>query len=158
MNVVCNTTPIISLSSIKKVELLKELFNEIHIPQAVHNEIKTKKLFGYKEIDADWFKVHTIQGKKYLGFLLNDLDQGEAEAIVLAKEIEAEIFIIDERIGYNIAKMQNIFTIGTLSVIYMAKKKGIIQTVKPLLDKMIQKGRWYSNRTYKEFLEKIGEL
>lgn len=141
MKVVSNTTPIISLSSIKKIEILKELFNEIHIPRSVYKEIKTKNLFGYKKIDSDWFVVHDIKGEKYLGFLLNELDIGEAETIVLAKEIDADILIIDERIGYNIAKSQDIFTIGTLSVLLIAKQKGIIQNVKPLLDKMLQKGR-----------------
>ena len=157
MKVVSNTTPIISLSSIKRIEILKELFNEIHIPRSVYNEIKTKNLFGYKEIDSDWFVVHDIKGEKYLGFLLNEMDIGEAETIVLAKEIDADILIIDERIGYNIAKSQDIFAIGTLSVLLIAKEKGIIQNVKPLLDKMLQKGRWYSEKTYKRFLEKIGE-
>lgn len=157
MRVVSDSTPIISLSSINKIELLKLLFNQIYIPKAVYKEIKTKKLFGYKEIDSEWFKVTDIKGGKYLGFLLNDLDAGEAEAIVLAKEIEADTLIIDERIGYDIAKSQHIFAIGTLSVLLMAKQKGMIQKVKPTLEEMVQKGRWYSERTCKSFLEKIGE-
>ena|SRR3989338_5521158 len=157
MKVASNTTPIISLSSIQRLELLKLLFKQIYIPKAVYHEIKTKKLFGYKEIDADWVKVMEIKGRKYLGFLLNDLDMGEAEAIVLAKEIEADILLIDERIGYDIAKSQNIFAIGTLTVLLMAKRKGLIQSVKPLLNEMIQKGRWYSEKTCKGFFEKIGE-
>ena len=158
MKVVSNTTPIISLSAIHKLEVLKLLFNQIYLPKAVHREIKTKKLSGYREIDADWFKVLDIKGIDYLGFLLNDLDAGEAEAIVLAREIKADILLIDERIGYDIAKSQNIFAIGTLAVLLMAKKKGIIQKVKPLLDEMIQKGRWYSAKTRESFLKKIGEL
>ena len=157
MKVASNTTPIISLSSIQRLELLKLLFKQVYIPKAVYHEIKTKKLFGYKEIDADWVKVLEIKGRKYLGFLLNDLDAGEAEAIVLAKEIEADILLIDERIGYDIAKSQNIFAIGTLTVLLMAKQKGLIQRVKPLLNEMIQKGRWYSEKTCKVFLKKIEE-
>ncbi len=158
MKVVSDTTPLISLASINRIELLQLLFNQIYIPRAVYKEIKTKKLFGYKEIDADWFKVSDIKGGEYLGFLLNDLDAGEAETIVLAKEIKADILIIDERIGYDIAKSQNIFAIGTLTVLMTAKQKGIIKSVKPLLDEMVEKGRWYSARTCKEFLGKIGEL
>ncbi|MCL4475627.1 MAG: DUF3368 domain-containing protein [Nitrospirae bacterium] len=120
--------------------------------------MKTKKLSAYREIDADWFKVIDIKGTDYLGFLLNDLDAGEAEAIVLAREIKADILLIDERIGYDIAKNQNIFATGTLAVLLMAKQKGIIQKVKPLLDEMIQKGRWYSDKTRESFLKRIGEL
>lgn len=157
MKVVSDATPIISLSSIHKLKLLQLLFKQIYIPKAVYKEIKSKKHFGYKEIDADWFNVSDIKGKSYLGFLLNDLDAGEAEAIVLAKEIKAEILLIDERIGYHIAKSQNIFAIVTLSVLLIAKQKGLIQSVRPLLDEMMKKGRWYSKRTYESFLDKIGE-
>lgn len=158
MKVVSNTTPIISLSSIQQLELLRLLFRKIYIPKAVYNEIKAKKTFGYKEIDADYFEILEIKGKKYLGFLLNDLDVGEAEAIVLAKEIDADILIMDERMGYKIAKSQGIFPIRTLTVLLIAKQRGLIPSVRPLLDEMIQKGRWYSGRVYKSFLEKIGEL
>lgn len=158
MKVVSDTTPILSLSSIHKLDILRLLFNQLYIPRAVHQEMKTKKLSAYREIDADWFKVIDIKGTDYLGFLLNDLDAGEAEAIVLAREIKADILLIDERIGYDIAKNQNIFATGTLAVLLMAKQKGIIQKVKPLLDEMIQKGRWYSDKTRESFLKRIGEL
>ena len=89
--------------------------------------------------------------------MLNDLDLGEAEAILLSLEIEADVLIIDERLGYQIAKSQKINAIGTLSVLLMAKQQGLIENVKPLLDEMIQKGRWYSRKVYNNFLRQIGE-
>jgi predicted nucleic acid-binding protein len=94
----------------------------------------------------------------YLGFLLNDLDLGEAEALLLAAEINADVLIIDERLGYQMAKSKGINAIGTLTVLLMAKQQGIIESVKPLLDDMIQKGRWYSHSVYDNFLKQIGEL
>jgi predicted nucleic acid-binding protein len=89
MRVVSNATPIISLASIGYLSLLPDLFKKIYIPQAVYNEIKYKKSYGYQEIDNPYFEVVTIQGNDYLGFLLNDLDKGEAEAIFLTKELKA---------------------------------------------------------------------
>ena len=65
---------------------------------------------------------------------------------------------MDERLGSKIARSQNLFVIGTLSVLVMAKEKGLIQTIRPLLDEMIKKGRWYSKQVYSDFLKAIGEL
>ena len=104
MKVVSNATPIISLSTIGRISLLHQLFGKIYIPREVYNELKSKKAPGYQEIDAPYFQVREIQGTQYIGFLLHDLDRGEAEAILLAKEIQADTLIIDERIGYAIAE------------------------------------------------------
>jgi len=157
MKVVSNATPIISLASIGRLSLLSDLFNKVYIPQAVYNEIKYKKSYGYQEIDNQCFEIKTIQGNAYLGFLLNELDRGEAEAIFLAKEMAVDMLIIDERIGYKIAQSQQLYCIGTLTVLEVAKQKQLIKKVKPLLDEMIQKGRWYSETVYSQFLKQIGE-
>lgn len=153
-----NTTPIISLASIDKLNVLKELFGEILIPQSVYNEIKAKESYGYKEVDSDYIKVQTIKGIKYRDLLLNQLDLGEAETIILATEINADYVIIDDNIGYKIAKNSGLKVIRTLSVLLKAKDKGIIEEIRPLLDEMILKGRWYSKKVYESFLKKIGEL
>ena len=80
------------------------------------------------------------------------------ESILLAKEINADALIIDERTGYKIAKFQGINAIGTLSILLLSKERGLIEVVKPLLDDMIIKGRWYSSFVYENFLKQIGEL
>jgi len=66
--------------------------------------------------------------------------------------------IIDENLGYQIARNSDLNVIRTLSILLVAKDKGIISEVKPLLDDMCQKGRWYSKRVYNEFLKKAKEL
>lgn len=158
MKVVSNSTPIISLATIAHISLLPKLFGTIFIPQAVYDELKSKKAPGYQEVDAPYFQVREIQGTPYVGFLLHDLDRGEAEAITLAQELRADTLIIDERTGYMIAKRQGLHVIGTLTVLVMAKQHGLISAVKPVLDTMIQRGRWYSQFVYEDFLKKIGEI
>ncbi len=71
MKVVANTTPLISLASIGKLELLKDIFGEIIVADAVYNEIKAKQDYGYNEIDTDFIKVQSIKGIAYRDFLLN---------------------------------------------------------------------------------------
>ncbi len=158
MIAVSNSTPIISLSSVGKIGILKELFDEIVVSQAVYDEIKAKKSFGYEEIDSDFINVQQIRGEIYTDLLLNQLDLGEAETIILAKEIKADFVIIDENIGYRIAKNSNLNVIRTLSILLKAKEMGVIPQIRPLLDEMIEKGRWYSKNVYEIFLRKAEEL
>ena len=146
MKIVSNTTPIISLASIKKLDLLREIFKEIIIPEAVYDEIKAKESYGYKEVECEFIKVMAIKGEIYRDLLFSQLDPGEAETIMLAKETSADLVIIDENLGYQIAKNSGLNVIRTLSVLLKAKEKGVITEIKPLLDEMISKGRWYSKR------------
>lgn len=158
MTTVSNTTPLISLSSIGKINLLQELFGEIVVSQAVYSEIKAKRGYGYDEVDSDFISIQSIQGINYKDLLLNQLDLGEAETIILAKEINADFVIIDENIGYRIAKNSNLEVIRTLSILVQAKARGLIPALKPLLDEMILKGRWYSRNVYEQCLERVNEL
>lgn len=152
MIVVSNATPIISLASIGKLDILKYFFDKVYIPQAVQDEIKSKKAYGYKEIDDEFFEVASIKDEFAQNILLNDLDLGEAQTIVLAKEINANIVLIDETIGYNLAKSQELNVKRTLSFLIASKKKGYIDEVAPLLDEMIEKGRWISRKVYRDVL------
>ena len=132
MKTVSNTTPIISLSSIGKIEILKDIFQEIIIPQAVYEEIKAKQGYGYNEVDLSFIKVQAIQNTEQEKFLLEQLDAGEAQAIVLSKEVNADNTIIDENVGYTIAKESGLNVIRTLSILLKAKESNIIGEVKPL--------------------------
>jgi len=157
MIVVSNATPIITLSSIGKIDILKHFFDKVYIPQAVYDEIKSKKAFGYKEIEDNFFEVIAIQDSFAQDILLNDLDLGETQTIILAKELNADIVLIDETIGYNIARSQKLNVKRTLSFLIVAKERGLIEEVKPLLDKMIENGRWISRRVYGDILRVCNE-
>ncbi|NOQ35768.1 MAG: DUF3368 domain-containing protein [Methylococcaceae bacterium] len=156
MKTVSNTTPIISFSSIGKIEILKDIFQEIIIPQAVYDEIKAKKGYGYNEVDSHFIKIASIQ--KCNETFLEQLDIGEAQTIMLAKEIKADNTLIDEQLGYTIAKESGLNVIRTLSILLKAKENNIISEVKPLIDEMIVKGRWYSRHVYYAFLKKANEI
>ncbi len=157
MIVVSNTTPIISLASINRLDLLEKMFGKIVISEAVYNEIKAKQHYGYSEIDNTFIEVQKITGYLYKDFLLKELDTGEAETIILAKEINADFAIIDESLGYKIAKNSGLTVIRTLSILLKAKEKGYISQLKPLLDQMIENGRWYSDNVYQAVLKQANE-
>ncbi len=100
MIIVSNTTPIISLASVGKLSVIEDLFKEIIIPEAVYSEIKAKESYGFKEVDSKFIKVNRILGIKYRDLLLNQLDVGESETIILATEIKADVVIIDDNLAY----------------------------------------------------------
>ncbi len=155
---VSNTTPIISLCSIGKLDILEKVFGEIIIPEAVYNEIKQKQSYCYEEIDSRFIKIEPVTSNNYLDLLLNQLDIGEAETIILAKELNVDNVLIDEKLGYRIAKNSNLNVVRTLYILLKAKDMQLIEKVKPLLDEMIIKGRWYSKNVYQAFLKKAQEL
>jgi predicted nucleic acid-binding protein len=92
MIVVADSTPLIALARIDRLNLLKELFGAVLIPEAVFQEVVTrgKERPGSEEVlKADWIKVKSPNDRAKVAFLLSDLDEGEAEALVLAEEVSA---------------------------------------------------------------------
>lgn len=89
--VVSNSSPIIHLAKVGKLELLKEYFHTIIIPEAVYRECvqegKEREEVGLIK-RADWFKVAQVNDKKLVRLLQSQLDNGESEAIVLSLEKE----------------------------------------------------------------------
>jgi predicted nucleic acid-binding protein len=155
--VVSNTTPIISLCSVKLEFVLKELFGTIFIPQAVDMELNTTGKPGEQFSSYDWVKVQKVKNKEIVQYLSKDLDKGESETIPLATQMRADVVIIDESAGYQIAKLFDLPVVRTLSLLKVAKEKNIIKKIYPILDEMVKNGRWYSDSVVKKFLNDVGE-
>ena len=143
--VVSNTTPIISLLKIGKLEILKDLYDEIYIPQEVFNEIEAGKHKKYylNLLTFEWIKIEQIQDRKSIAYFL-DLDKGQAEAIVLTTEIEADLILLDESPGRIHAKHAGLRVTGTIGILVKAKKQGLISELKPLILELKEKGVWLS--------------
>ncbi len=159
--VVVNTSPIIYLSSINQISLLKKLFQKVFIPYAVNQEVMSggKDVFGVREIkNKKWIKTKKIENKLAKRYLLTDIDDGEAEVIVLAEELKASTIIMDDRLGRKIAKLRGFNVIGTLRILITAKEKSLITEVKPLIKKLKEVGFWISNDVYKAILKQSKEL
>lgn len=156
--VVSNTTPIISLLKLNRLELLQELYKHIYIPTAVYKEIEAGKAKKYyKDLSKiNWIHIIEIQDKKAVKYFL-DLDAGEAEAIVLATEINADLIILDEKLGRFHAKHADLKVTGTIGVLIKAKSEGLIKQLKPLLDELTNKEVWISEKLKNEILKRVGE-
>jgi predicted nucleic acid-binding protein len=121
LKVVSNTTPIISLLKIGKLEILKELYREILIPNEVFLEIEAGKGKNYYAnlMEVDWIKIDQIQSRQSIAYFL-DLDKGEAEAIILANECEADLVLLDEALGRYHAKHAGLKVTGTIGILIKA--------------------------------------
>lgn len=150
---VSNTTPIISLLKIGKLQILKDLYGEIFVPQEVFNEIEAgKNKEYYTDLSKiEWIKVEKIQNPKSLSYFL-DLDKGEAEAIVLATELDADLIILDESLGRFHAKHAGVKITGTIGILLKAKQLGYINEIKTLLLELREKTVWLSDKFVEEIL------
>ena len=156
--IVSNTTPIISLLKLNRLELFHKIYKQIYIPTAVYNEIEEGKAKGYyKDLSKiDWINIIEIQDKQAVKYFL-DLDAGEAEAIVLATELNADLIILDEKLGRFHAKHADLKVTGTIGILIKAKSEGLIEKLKPLLNELTDKEVWISEKLKSEILKKVGE-
>ena len=117
LKVITNTTPIIALSSIGQITLLKRMYGKIYIPQAVYDEIIIKKdSIAAKELvnNKDWI-VRTIVNDKFTREILSSsIHIGEAEVIALANEMKADLIILDDYLARKYAEKVNIKITGTI--------------------------------------------
>lgn len=154
--VVSNTGPLIALASIYQFELLQKLFGTISIPKAVRTEVLDETTLTAVNM-ADWILVRTAQDKIAVQLLNGELDTGESEAIVLARELNADLLLIDERAARRKAAALDLSTIGTLGVLLMAKNQGLIPVLKPLIEQLNQSGFHMSDELYAQVLNSAGE-
>lgn len=158
MLIVSDTSPITNLIQIGHLELLKKMFGYITIPEKVYHELSAYE--GQHEIinNCSWIVVKRVLNKEAVKELSEYLDLGEAEAIILAKELDFSLLIIDERQGRSEAKKQGLEIIGLLGILVRGKQEGYISYVKKLLDKLIiDIGFRVSKDLYKLVLQSVGE-
>jgi predicted nucleic acid-binding protein len=154
---------LIGLSSIGQLHLLKKLLHdEIIIPEAVWHEVVETGAGrpGARAIEsADWITVRQVSDTDLLCLLKNELDRGEAEAIALAKEIEAKLILLDERDARKTAKSLRLNVLGTIGLLIQAKQAGRITSLQAMLDQLRDEAQFrISNSLYELAMKAVGEI
>lgn len=167
MFVVSDTSPLTNLLAIERLQLLSRLYDTVAIPEAVLQEISVNSaedevqngLIAEDELQSlDWVEIMRVANRDLVESLLLELDLGEAEAISLAVETDAELLLIDERKGRNVAKQMGVRTAGLIGALVEAKQKDIIPAVKPILERLkMNAGFWISDGLFNQVLRKVGE-
>lgn len=161
MIVVSDTSILINLAWLGELELLQALYGEILIPSAVWTEVVEKGSGkpGSEEIkNASWINVHSVTNQKLVKALRQDLDAGESEAIALALETQADLILMDERLGRATAQYFGLKYIGLVGVLTVARKKKLIPEIRSRMDKLRNEiGFYLSDALYNRVLEDSNE-
>ncbi|NJL89024.1 MAG: DUF3368 domain-containing protein [Coleofasciculaceae cyanobacterium SM2_1_6] len=162
MIIVSDTSPINNLAAINQLHLLHQLYGTVLIPEAVFRELTDPSfpVAGANEVQTfDWIQTLTVSDRILVEALSNELDIGEAEAIALAVEIQADQVLIDERRGRLIATRMNLRYTGILGILVEAKSQGLIAKVKPLLNALVNEaGFWIAEPLYNSVLRLVDEI
>ncbi|MFN8456270.1 MAG: DUF3368 domain-containing protein [Anaerolineae bacterium] len=144
MIVVSNTTPLIGLAVIQRFSLLQQIFGKIYIAQAVYAEavVSGREIGGAKrEVStATWIEIVKVKDRLAVEVLLDELDLGEAETIVLAREVSADWVLMDEKKGRRKLSQLGIQKIGTVGILLKAKETGLLSVIRPELELLCQQG------------------
>lgn len=153
--VIVNSTPLIILCNIGELDILKELYGKIVIPQAVYAEVTAKRDSACQQIvSADWIYVEQIQDQSDKMMYKAKLHGGEVEVMILAQEgKKADLVVIDDNAAKKTAKYLGL----TVGVLLKAKRKGIIEEIRPILQRMEGKGFYISKSIEQLILEQAGE-
>ncbi len=157
--VVCDTTPLIALAWLGQLDLLPALFVAVHVPQAVHSEVHhSPQAVGASELEAvPWLVVTPVSDRLAVEMLLDQLDVGESEAIVLAHELQAGLLLMDERRGRRRAMQSGLTVAGTLGILVQARQQGLVGPLHPLLERLRELPFHMSEKLYTGVLRQVGE-
>ncbi len=148
--VISNSSPFIGLEHLGHLDLLEQLFGNVIIPPAVSHELAPRVL-------PPWVVENQLTQPIGARILRASLGDGESEAISLALELSAQLVILDDRPARRLAKALGLPIIGTAGVLLLAKRKGLLVSIKPELDALIGFGFRISQRLYNQMLSAAGE-
>ena len=144
--VVVNSTPLIALTKAGQLELLRRMYGNIIIPEAVFREVTEKDDIAAQGIQAslDWIEICRVDPSADRRMYRARLHDGEVEVMLLAQEIQADVVIIDDGAARRTAEYLGLPLTGTLGVVIRAKQMGLLEAVIPVVQSMEQNGMYFS--------------
>lgn len=159
--IVSDAGPLIALAKLDRLDLLFCSFSEIHVPKAVYLETTADRHRLDSQRIESFVKKHAFMHEDvdddHYGVFSNMLDKGESQALALATQLNCGI-LIDERLGRFIAKQHAIPVVGVMGVLLQAKTKGKIETIQPLIERLLRYDYRLSDKVINIVLRRAGEL
>jgi uncharacterized protein len=153
--VVSDTSPVLNLAAVNRLNLLRDMYAEIVIPPAVAQELERNGV----QNELSGARVVAARDQDEVDALREQLDPGEAEAIVLAGVLVADLLLVDEKRGRRVAESRGLEVTGLLGLLAKAKARGLIARCKPVLDDMIRvAGFWIGDDLRTRYLRRLNEL
>lgn len=156
--VVSNTSPLLYLHQLGKLDLLPALYSQVLVPASVVEELDAGRAAGHDvpNIAAlPWARVVSSPTLALLA-LATDLGKGEAEAIAIAHERNA-LLILDDGLARRHAKLVGVTLTGTLGVLVKAKTAGHLSEVAPVVSRLTELGFRLSDQTRDAVLKLANE-
>lgn len=148
--VISDTSSLIVLTKIGQLDLLNKLYAQI---------ITTPEIvFEFGNPLPDWIQVIKVKNLDLQKSLELQLDLGEASAKALAHEIPNSTLILDDLKGRKVAKLLKMKFTGTLGILVKAKNEGLISSLKPVIDKLLETNFRISVLLIEELLKKYDEI
>jgi predicted nucleic acid-binding protein len=159
--VIVNASPLLALDACNQIGLLRLLYGRVIVPDVVDRELNSgsgRPLLpsGMTAAHRAWIDL-LVNSSPIKPSLLAQLDDGEASVISLAIELGMSTVLIDERAARKVAVVEGLTPIGSIGIILLAKREGLLAEVKPLLHEMHAKGIWLSRRVIDDAILRAGE-
>lgn len=153
MNIVSDTTAITTLLKAGESRLLQELFERVIVPQAVWDELRE----FHREL-PNFIALHPVNNAALRLPGTESLGRGEAEALLLARELNARLLLTDDRKARLAARQLQIPCTGLVGMVVHAKRRGCISSVREMLQLLETKGGLYlSDAVVADALRLAGE-
>ena len=146
--IIADTSCLILYDKINQFEILQKTFTELIVTIEVAEE--------YGEL-PNWVVIREVTDKAQYLKLVENLGKGEASSITLALEFDNSLLIIDEKKGRKIAEEMKIEIIGSLGILIKAKEKGVIKSVKDILELIDKTDFRISQSVREKILKRAGE-
>ena len=160
MRVICDASPLILLAKVGRLDLLFQLYGQVVIPVSVLYEIRARSSGETAAIES-LIENQTLEvqrgSQEALEGVPADLGAGEREAIALAIETEADMIVLDDQQGRDVARERDLAVAGTIGVLIEARGRDMIPSVRQELDRLIEAGMWIDEVFYHRILQELDE-
>ena len=135
MIVVSNSSPLITLARIGRLDLLRLLFGRVHIASEVHQEVVVSgagRPAAAAVQRADWIEIHPPADAAGLAALRSRraLGAGELATILLSRALRADLAIIDERAARRLGRAQGLAVMGCVGILERAHQRGLVSDLR----------------------------
>ncbi len=161
MKVVSDSTVLIGLAKLEMVDLLKDIFQKIFIPEAVFKEVAEagdRRAGAMAVKEAPWIEKKLIRDHTQASFLMTVLDKGKAETLVLAQEIQADLILLDEEKARKSAVKAGFRIMELIGILIVAKRLGLITNIRMYIEKLQREKFRLSKKIVNLALKQAGEL
>jgi predicted nucleic acid-binding protein len=161
--VVSNSGPLIHLSWIDQLELLRHLHEELLVPVAVRDEVLRAgdDVLGIAGLRAafnvGWISVQPVANQVLVANFASIVDRGEAEAIALMEEADADLLLLDDLAARKLAQARGLAITGMIGLLREAREHGLIPEVTPLLLELRHTGFRISNALVDRIRQEEGQ-